>query len=354
MGSLDKKGKQCYNEGMIIRKEDSFRMKRSNIWKKHTVLGISTLLAFLCISCNKEEESLPVVDVQKPSVLGETPTPAPVITPTVVTDKDRDLTVAKELVLSLIYQVMTLDVDVSGMQLHWKTDWKWGDYEVFLCYKTDGMTDPEAIAVVEKLNVELIADYYTLMKEKEGNCEPEEWAFLVDSVNDMWPAHSDWGKQEDLVLTLEKNNRGDYYVYSSVAQWAQALGLSQVKDGTVDFSSWAEESELILRQYDSVLAYDMWSVINGALLATELETKGAKIIWNTATGTYRVESEDPMVQSYLQQSMDAKLFGSVGVAVSELFLKGDVIFEVAKDVIENPYTFCHNPFVAEVLGMPTY
>lgn len=351
---LDNEREQWYNERTILRKEDFFMKKISNIREKTKILGISALMALLCVSCSKEEVEMPSSNVEKPSVLGETPAPAPAVTPTVVSDKDRDLSVAKELVLSLIYQVMSLDVDVSGMQLHWKTDWKWGDYEVFLCYKTDEMTDPEAISVVEKLNVELIADYYTLMKEKEGNCEPEEWTFLVDSVNEMWPAHSDWGKQEDFVLALDKNNKGEYYIYSTVSQWATALGLSPVKDPTVDFTSWVEESELILRQYDAVLAYDLWSVVNSALMAAEMETVGAQIIWNTETGAYRVECEDPLLHSYLQNSLDANLHGNVGVAVSELFLKGEVVFQVAKDLNENPYTFCLNSFVAEALGMPTY
>lgn len=330
--------------------------KASNTRKKTFILGACALLSALCISCNKDEGDFPLggVQVEKPSVLGETTTQTTTITPTMPSDKERDLTIAKELVLSMLYQVMSLEEDVSGMELHWKTDWKWGDYEVFLCYKTDQMTDPEAIATIQKLNVELIADYYTLMKEKEGNCDPEEWNYLVDSVNYMWPAHSDWGKQEKLVLSLEKNNRGEYYVYCSVAQWADALGLSNVADPTVDFSSWTSESQQILRQYDVVLACELWSAANNAILSAEIEVQGAKIIWKTSTGEYSVVSEEESVQTYLEDSLNKHLLGNVGVAVSEMFLAGDLVFEVGKDLIENPYLFSHNPFVAEILGMPNY
>lgn len=334
--------------------------KRINYKKKVEILGLCTLLALFCVSCNKEEAVLPVPEptVEKPSVTGGTTTGEGGMTSALVDGegilKERDLEVAKELVFSLLHQAGLIKGDASGLELHWKTDWRWGDYEVFLCYKTDKMTDPDAIVEAQEMNVQLIADYYTLMKEKEGNCEPDEWQYLVDSVEYMWPAHSQWGQQEDLILTVGKNTQGNIYIYSEVEQWATSLGLSQTADATIDFSSWSSESELILRQYDVALAYDLWSIISGVIMSAEVDCVGASVAWDTATGRYTVTSEDAVVTSLLQQGLDGKLAGNLGVAVSELFLVGPIILEVGRDQIDNPYIFCHNPFVAEIMGMPAY
>lgn len=209
---------------------------------------------------------------------------------------------------------------------------------------------------------EFTVDFDTVTLEKDASELEEILASTVlgNSIEmfESWTGSdvflSDWVKEDDFVLILGVNAKGEVSPYTTSAHWAKlGIPMSAEEPATGVMAEKMEEYESLAssenNQNDVIIAYELVKSVGKVIDSMESVPEGVTVIWQGSESPYlKVEGNDDTFMEGI-----ASLVAETPAPTTDFALETPLTLGIAVDGAGEPYVYCVSEVWAETLNMPS-